>query len=124
MFDGFVGRNIFFDTHFAPIETHATTSGTHIAIIGIGHFAGAIHYATHHGYFQMCQMRRGGFNFGHRFLQIEHSATAAGTRDVFGATDAPACCLQNTECQRVNLFDRNLFVAVSQQDAIAKTIDQ
>ena len=60
----------FQDTCPVFVEVDFALSGANVAIVGVGHFAGAIYDAPHDGYFQSFQMRSCGFYAGDGCLQV------------------------------------------------------
>ena len=88
-------RNVAFDDRAPLIEGDAPGSRPHVAVIGVGHLAGAVDDAAHHPDTQVFQMPRAFLDAGERPLQVVKRTAAAGTGDVFGAAETHACRLQD-----------------------------
>lgn len=47
---GFGFRDVFQDAGFGFVETDATVACAYVAVVGVGHFAGAVYDAAHDAY--------------------------------------------------------------------------
>ena len=95
MVDGLSLRDIFLNTLFGTIERYLATTGTDIAIVGIGHFARTIDDTPHNANLQTYQIFGGSFNLSDGLLQVVERASAARARDIFGLGEFDAGGLEN-----------------------------
>ena len=86
--DGFVFRDIEFHGRFADVEIDLSGGSADVAEIGIGHFAGSIDDAAHHGDADPLEVTGGGADFLGGGLQIEEGTAAAWAGHVVGFEDA------------------------------------
>lgn len=96
-FDGLFGRYVLFNTHLAAIQAHFAAGCAHIAVVGIGHFAGSIYNATHDADFQSGEVSGCSLDARNGARQVVERTATAGAADVFGFRGAQAGGLQNAE---------------------------
>ena len=81
---GFGGGDVLHHAFLAFVDGDAAGTGADIAVVGIGHLAGAVYDAAHHAYLQSLQVLGGFLYLFQRFLQVEQGASAARAGYVFG----------------------------------------
>jgi hypothetical protein len=82
--DGFGFGDVEFDGLLPDVEIDLSRRATDVTEIGVGHFAGAIHDATHDRDLHAFEMLRAVFDAGGDGLEIEKRAPARWARDVIG----------------------------------------
>ena len=60
---GLVFRQIFLYTLLATLERYVAGAGPYVAIVGVCHLTGAVHYAAHDAYLEPFQVGRSRTNF-------------------------------------------------------------
>ena len=109
--DGFSFGDVALDALLAPVETDFTTGGTDVAVVGIGHFAGAVDDAAHDGDLEPDKVGRGGLDAGYGSLEVVERTATAGTTDVLGAGGADAGGLEDGEGDVVTPGSRDGLLA-------------
>ena len=94
---GFFLRDILDHGCFASVEGHAARSGPHVTIVGVGHLAGTVDYATHDGDLEALHSLGGLLHAAQGALQVKEGAAAAGAGDVLGTGEAQARGLENRQ---------------------------
>ena len=90
-------RNVLFNTFLLFVQTDFASSGTYIAIVGIGHFTRAIDDTAHDTDFQSLEVSRSRLDAGDGRFQVVQCTSATRTRDVFGFGSTDTSCLQDTK---------------------------
>ena len=113
----------FFYAFFLFIEADFSTTGTYIAIVGIGHFTRAVDDTAHDTDFQSLEVSRSRLDAGDGRFQVVQCTSATRTRDVFGFGSTDTSCLQDTEGGFVHFQVADLVAVVIEQDTVAQTVD-
>ena len=95
---------IAFHNLFAFVEGYFSTTLTHIAIVGVGHLAGAVDDATHDADFHPFEVLCAGFDLLEGLLDVVLGAATGGAGDVFALADAGADGLEDV-VSHGDLFD-------------------
>ena len=93
------------DDFLAAVEGYFALAHAHVAVVGVGHFAGAVDDAAHNADFDALEVVGALANHGGSLLQVEERAAAAGAANVFGLAHAGAGRLQDAEAQLVEAID-------------------
>ena len=81
---------LYFTACFADVEIDLAGRAADVTEIGVGHFTGAVHDATHDGDLHALEMRSGGPDPRGGGLQVEQRAAATRARHVFRLEDPRA----------------------------------
>lgn len=103
-------RDVAFDDGAPLVEGDAPGSGAHVAVVGVGHLAGAVDDAAHDADFEIFQMRRARLDLRQRPLDVVERAAARGAGDVFGMREAYARRLQDHQLHVAQLGLREAVV--------------
>jgi len=120
-FDGFDFGDVELDRPFADIKIDLAGRAADIAEIGIGHFAGAVHDATHDRDLHAFQMGRAFFDPGGDGLEIEQGSSAGRAGDVVGL-ETPATSRLEDIVSKSERLSRTGFA--TDQDGVADPIRQ
>ena len=94
-FDSLFLGNVLGNTFLLLVERNLATTGTYIAIVGIGHLARTVDYAAPDANLQTYQMAGSSLDAGDGFLQVIQGTSAAWAGDVFGLGELDASGLKN-----------------------------
>ena len=89
--------DVLLNTLLAAVERNLSTCSTHIAIIGIGHFAGAVNNTAHDTNLQALEVSCSSLYARQGSLQVIHCTATTGTGNILGLAYARTGSLQNTE---------------------------
>ena len=84
MFYGLFFGDVLLNTFFLTIETDLSTTGTYIAVVGIGHLSGAIDNTAHNTYLQSFHILRSFLDTLDSGAQVIERATTTGAGDILG----------------------------------------
>ena len=70
MLHGLILWYIFLHTFLAAIERDAVRTGSYVAVVGVGHFAGTVDYASHDADLESYEVAGGGFYAADGVLQV------------------------------------------------------
>ena len=99
--------NVFLDAFFLPIERDAARTGTHVAVVGIGHLARSVDDAAHDADLQSHEMSSGCLDAADGVLQVVERAAAARTGDVLRLGEFDAGGLENGVGEGCEVFWSN-----------------
>lgn len=115
-------RDILLHARFAFIQADLSPSGSHIAVVGIRHFAGTVDNAPHDADLHAHQMGSSGFDTRNRFFQIVQRPSATRTGDIFRFRSTYTPCLQDSESRSVNHRMAQLSL-IKQKDTVAQAVE-
>ena len=95
-FDSLFLGDVLGNTFLLLVERNLATTGTYIAIVGIGHLARTVNNTAHDAYLQTHQMAGGCLNLSDGFLQVIQGTSAAWAGDIFGLGELDASGLQDS----------------------------
>ena len=101
---------------------YATRPGAHVAVVGVGHLAGAVDDAAHDADAQVFQMRRARLDVGEGLFDVVERAAARGAGDVFGMREAHARGLQDRQLDFADRIFREARRA--DPDAVGQPVQQ
>ena len=84
MFYGLFFGDVLLYTFFLTVETDLSTTGTYIAVVGIGHLSGAIDNTAHNSNLQALHIFRGFLDALDSGAQVIERAATTGAGDIFG----------------------------------------
>src|SRR5690554_4473622 len=103
------------------VQGYFVVSGTHVTVVGVGHFARTVDDASHDADLNAFEVRSSGADHGRGFLKVEKRAAARGTGDVLRFADAGPRSLQNAERQGGEFTGRHEIGYDT--DTVAETVD-
>ena len=128
MVDGFLLGYVALHALLAAVEADLAGAGAHVAVVGVGHLAGAVDDAAHDGYLEALHLAGGRLDARYGGAQVVEGAPAARATDILRAADPLARGLEDRELEREHSGGRHAVglggLRVEEAEAIDEAVEE